>query len=281
MVEIKAFLSPEVFEADPLLLSYARFAVPLTLTALSVDEELGLSPHVLSLNEIVDGNPISQEFREALVFATTNILTERRCGTRDVIVEKLKRNGKVISFDGINGAGKTTLIRALGMERCLIKREDRSSNIAAAFLRGKFLPDTIRLKGLNGISETLLLSANLYYQLAIQPREGVNIIDRGTLSFFAYQTYVLMQEYEVDRESAQNYLKILLSGISHPDVSYFLDVDLDTAAQRVYIHQNDRVGYEQIRTNFFNGLALIPNCHILDATGELAGIVNNFRNTNQ
>lgn len=277
MVDSKTYYQSEMFEVDPSLFSYACFAAPLTALALSMEDESGFDSDTLRLNEMVKGNQTSKDFREVLIFATTNILTEKRCDVRDIGTERLQRKGEVISFDGINGAGKTTLIHALDMERYVIKREHALPNIAAEFLEGRFLPDAIRLKELSGISETLLLAANLYYQLVIQPVDGRNVIDRGTLSFFAYQTYVLMHEYGIDRESAQNYLKVLLGGIPHPDISYFLDVDLATVLQRIRINQNDLAAYEQIRTNFFNGLILIPNCRILDATGEPAELINNFR----
>lgn len=143
--------------------------------------------------------------------------------------------GLWICADGVEGAGKTTLVRALADELGAVIAPEFSLSAT-----GRALHSAVR-KAPHYISastwgQSLAFIGDFHetYETAVLPAlaSGLTVIsDRGWLSKYAYQAQVLVGTFtqdEIDRR-----LFLLLDIPRLPDLTFFLDTDIDTLRARL------------------------------------------------
>jgi len=165
----------------------------------------------------------------------------------------------LISFEGIDGCGKTTQISLL-KERLIrekfpveVLREPGGTDLSE-IIRGLLLNPDIQM---NPITEMLLFSAarSELVSQRVKPflnRNVVVILDRFYDSTVAYQGF---GRGSVPIEQIHNINGIASHGFS-PDITFYLDIDVKSAAERREKQQADRMEqsgmafYERVREGF-------------------------------
>lgn len=146
-------------------------------------------------------------------------------------------NGKLITIEGIDGSGKTTITSALVKET---KKFSNREIVKTKEPTDTWLGKTIQ-KGLerevDPLAEAFLFTADHIEHLeeVIKPaldRDKVVISDRYSDSFYAYQGTTLEEKEEINEPI--DYLLDLRNDFTiKPDLTIFLDIDPETAVERV------------------------------------------------
>ncbi|MEF8798627.1 MAG: dTMP kinase, partial [Candidatus Bipolaricaulota bacterium] len=160
-----------------------------------------------------------------------------------------KGNGKLIVFEGLDGSGTTTQVSLLA--ECLkergfsvIKVEEPGGTPLGRKVRDLLLDD----KGLriDPLSELLLYEvsrAQLIREKIIPElnRGSIVISDRFAISSVAYQGYG--RGIPIERVKKLN--EIAVAGVE-PDITFFLDIDLEEREKRTLERKPDRIEKEEL-----------------------------------
>jgi dTMP kinase len=159
---------------------------------------------------------------------------------------------KFITIDGVEGTGKSTQIELLKTYfikenmHCVFTREPGGTSLGEG-IRKLFLNTNEQI---DGISELLLMFAarNQHIQQKIKPalQNNLHVIsDRFTDASFAYQGGG--RGIDINKIAS---LENLVMADFRPDISIFLDIDLETAMTRVN-KRGDKDRIEQESLDFF------------------------------
>ena len=190
-----------------------------------------------------------------------------------------------IVFEGIDGSGKTTLAKLLfetfqkrGI-KVFLTREPYDKN----------LRKTVLDRDLNPWGETFIFlgDRNLHVRELIKPKleEGFTVIsDRFYLSTLAYQGFGRGLDLELLKE-----LNIKATEGLKPDITFLLDIDTDTALERISKSRNTLERFEKkdflnkVREGFLklakeenNVVILDAKKHIYQLLGEVLSHIDNY-----
>lgn len=137
---------------------------------------------------------------------------------------------QLISIEGIDGSGKTTLVDKLGLLGFTIFKEIPKSLDEVSSKSGKEIRSLLQVG--DNSPEFRLMLANKYVSLRAEYqdrlkellKENTVIIDRGILSTLVYGY--------VDDENADLLYKAN-SSFLQPDITFYLDIDIDIALKRL------------------------------------------------
>ncbi len=195
----------------------------------------------------------------------------------------MKLRGKFITFDGIDGAGKTTQIERLAAylreqgKTVYITREPGGTGVSEK-IRALLLD---KANHMGGLTELLLMFAARAEHIAsaLPPKVEAGdwvICSRFTDATMAYQGYGRGQNLAHIQTIAE-----VVHGDFNPDLSFFLDLPAELAAQRRDHrgHDDDRFEAEAIsfmqavRRGYLEIAAAAPQrCKVIDATESIAAM---------
>ena len=259
--------------------NYLRFAYPLVLLALESEGSKNLSGiAALNVSSDIVQDPSVNLFLSSLRKGVNFVLNGENQASSEQNFGKMSIKSRVIGIDGLNASGKTTLIKELaGDVATSVDRIVLVDNLAEPFLKNRYRPDSVRLKDISGITETLLLGSNLYYKFGVLVNESRSLMDRSILSFLAYQTHVLSTEYNYPSEQCLKFLELVLSGLTPPEKTILLDIDIETMKKRTAIGSQDIQRFEDIASLFKSMSRTIPNVFIVDAKRDIRRVVEEVR----
>lgn len=160
----------------------------------------------------------------------------------DIELKKNPYSGMYIALEGIDGSGKTTQVekladyyRSLGKEVFLThepRRDGAMGDLINSVLQGKIKIPSVAIQYLFAAQRAAHLEDALIPALQ---RGAVVISDR---CFWSSIPYGLLDRYELTKEEAPDQLLTALSILSMyhefiaPDVTFLLDVEVETAGER-------------------------------------------------
>lgn len=264
-------------EAELRQRQYLRYAAPLAVSALQYEGlDIGQYPIIEAALETVKGDYVARQFQEDIERGVESLFSGKK-NLRNAIYPHIPFQGTVTALDGINGCGKSTVINAIKDEdKEPISRNSNDSNLVYPLLKGKFLPDHIRLKDLSPVAESLLLAGNLYHSIGILSKPKINLLDRGPLSFFAYQDYIIQNEYHTSEDISRDFLNLLLAGISIPRKNIFLDIDMEKIEERIEVPPSEKRGYNGVITSFRKHAQQYPNTVVINANNSVSTVLNDL-----
>ncbi len=198
--------------------------------------------------------------------------------------------GKFITFDGIDGAGKTTQITRLANElrdqgqRVYVTREPGGTALAEKIRELLLNKDNT----MSSLTELLLMFAaraehiDRVLRPKIEAGEWV-ICSRFTDATIAYQGYARHMPLEIIQTLAQ-----LVHADFNPDISFFLDLPAELAAQRRIDRGEAADRFEAEAISFMQAvrrgyLAIAKDqptrCKVIDAKQSVEVIANEIRAT--
>lgn len=142
-----------------------------------------------------------------------------------------------ICVDGVEGAGKTTLVSALATSLGAVVAPEFSASAVGHALR-----DVVRNAphyiSTSRVGQSLAFVGDFHetFESAVQPaldRGQIVVSDRGWLSKYAYQAQVLTGL--LDQERIDKLLCTVLELPRLPDLTFYLDIDLESARSRLVV----------------------------------------------
>ena len=188
-----------------------------------------------------------------------------------------KRNGKLVVFEGLDGSGTTTQVGMLAeylKDRgfSVIKVEEPGGTPLGRKVRDLLLDD----KGLKiePLSELLLYEvsrAQLIREKIIPELNRGNIVisDRFAISSVAYQGYG--RGIPIERVKKLN--EIAVAGVE-PDITFFLDIDLEEREERTLERKPDRIEkekvefYRRVKQGYLEEIKSAPRAVVIDGSSS-------------
>lgn len=188
-----------------------------------------------------------------------------------------KGNGKLVVFEGLDGSGTTTQVSMLAEYLkdkgfSVIKVEEPGGTPLGRKVRDLLLDD----KGLNiePLSELLLYEvsrAQLIREKIIPElnRGSIVISDRFAISSVAYQGYG--RGIPIERVKELN--EIAVAGVE-PDITFFLDIDLEEREERTLERKPDRIEkekvefYRRVKQGYLEEIKSAPEAVVIDGSSS-------------
>lgn len=188
-----------------------------------------------------------------------------------------KGNGKLVVFEGLDGSGTTTQVSMLAEYLkdkgfSVIKVEEPGGTPLGRKVRDLLLDD----KGLRiePLSELLLYEvsrAQLIREKIIPElnRGSIVISDRFAISSVAYQGYG--RGIPIERVKKLN--EIAVAGVE-PDITFFLDIDLEEREKRTLERKPDRIEkeesefYRRVKQGYLEEIKSAPEAVIIDGSSS-------------
>lgn len=188
-----------------------------------------------------------------------------------------KGNGKLVVFEGLDGSGTTTQVGMLAeylKDRgfSVIKVEEPGGTPLGRKVRDLLLDD----KGLKiePLSELLLYEvsrAQLVREKTIPElnKGSIVISDRFAISSVAYQGYG--RGIPIERVKKLN--EIAVAGVE-PDITFFLDIDLEEREERTLERKPDRIEkekvefYRRVKQGYLEEIKSAPRSVVIDGSSS-------------
>lgn len=196
--------------------------------------------------------------------------------------------GKFITFDGIDGAGKTTQIERLAdylrqQGKTVYITREPGGTVLAEKIRNLLLD---KENEMHSLTELLLMFASRaeHIEAILRPKIQAGewiICSRFTDATMAYQGYARGQ----DLQKIQAIANVVHSDFN-PDISFFLDLPAELAAQRRDTRGEDDDRFEaeaitfmqKVRNAYLNIAKQEPNrCKVIDATRNVDEMARQIR----
>lgn len=253
--------------------NYYRFSSPLILKAIEIEDIQVNETFKKIINKTVSTDKISNKFYLELSNNIANLYNNNDIYFGDYPNNPSQK--KIVSFDGINGSGKTTYINLMQNKfnnlYYSVPRKKLFNCIERRFLEETNLkPDSIFSHIKSPIAESLFFASDLYYRTIINTKNNyVNLLDRGILSFLAYQYNSLSKNNLFNKKNMIDFLNFLILGLPKIEKTFFLDVDFSTVKNRISIENSDENSFNELINTFKMFSYIKTNIEIIDSRESL------------